>query len=428
MRGQSRYRLFDTIRDRLHEPRAVVEGRRAELLRDLLQHAYRTTRAYRERMDEAGLRPEDVDGPADLAGIAVVTKDDMRTRREEFQSSACDLSACEKKSTSGSAGEPLTFFRDRDYFELGAAGMMRSMAVAGWEPGDAVAHCWGYERDIDTLRKRMGSWLSRTYYLNAFRQDEAAMDRWITLLQRTRIGFLYGYPSSLYWFAQHVLDRSVELRMKAVFCTAEKYFDFERRAIEKAFGCKSYDQYGSSEVQNISFECPRGNMHVADDSVVLQQEKGTQDGEAPNTARLIVTSLHNRCMPFIRYDLGDFGSVGGDECGCGINTPLMRIDGGCKYDFLATPSGVVHGAVLERVFNKISGVVRYQIVQHSEHDYTVRCEVAGDAPKRTREAVESRATEVLAETVGGAANVTFEYPDHLEPGPNGKYRFIRREN
>jgi len=433
-RGQSRYRLFDSVRDRLHQPRADIEACRLDLLRDLLGYAYRTTRAYRERMDEAGVTADRLSEPGDLAGMAVVTKSDMRALRDYFVSSECNLSTCERKSTSGSSGEPFAFFRDREYFELGAAGMMRCMAVAGWEPGDAVAHCWGYEKDVDSIRKLLGSMLSRTYYLNAFRQDGPAMDRWIRILRKNRIEFIYGYPSSLYWFGQYIIENAVELPMKAVFCTAEKYFGFEREVIEKAFRCKSYDQYGSSEVQNISFECPRGNMHVAEDFVVLQQEEkmhdagcGMQDGDTPGTARLVVTSLHSRCMPFIRYDLGDFGCLLEEECGCGINTPLMRIDGGSKYDFLTTPDGRVHGAVLERVFNKVPGVVRYQIVQHAETSYTVRCELAVGGGGDTKDMVESSAGRVLAETIGREVDIAFEYPERLDAGPNGKYRFIWRE-
>lgn len=421
-RGQSRYRLFDDIRDRLHGPREAVEEYRLGVLVRLLEHAYRTTVAYRERLDAAGLGSSGVRTAGDLGAIAVVTKDEMRARHDAFVSTECDISSCERKSTSGSSGEPFTFFRDREYFELGAAGMLRGMAVAGWEPGEAIAHCWGYETDVDSLRKRLGSRLSGTYYLNAFRQDEAAMDGWATTIRENRIKFIYGYPSSLYWFGRHVLREGMDLPMKAVFCTAEKYYGFEREAVERAFQCKSYDQYGSSEVQNIAFECPRGNMHVADDFVVLQAV-----ADPHPIPRLIATSLHNRCMPFIRYDLGDFGCLLKEECGCGINTPLVRIDGGSKYDFLTTPSGIVHGAVLERVFNKIAGVARYQIVQHDVSSYTVRCEMTQNAEANTRESVEASAEEVLTEIIGEPVDIRFEYPGKLEGGPGGKYRFIWRE-
>src|SRR5688572_33347776 len=48
-----------------------LEALQAGFLRRLLRHAYLHTPFYRERLDAAGLRPEDVRGTADLARLPV---------------------------------------------------------------------------------------------------------------------------------------------------------------------------------------------------------------------------------------------------------------------------------------------------------------------------------------------------------------------
>jgi len=379
-------------------------------------------------MEAVGFDPIVASASMELFSLPITTKDDLRSNLSGFMSSSAARKKIQKKSTSGSSGTPFTFYRDRNYFELGSAGTMRNMALAGWKPGNALALLWGYEKNVERPIDRFKSLFSRTYYLNAFKQSPETMSEWIRLLSSRKIGFLYGYPSSLYMFGRYILERGIEMPLKAVFCTAEKYFTFERKVIEQAFHCKSYDFYGSSEVQNIAFECSKGNMHVASDFVLLESVPLTGGDCAGYPSTLIVTSFNNFCLPFIRYDLGDYGRLLEEHCDCGINTPLMQVAGGSKYDFLETPSGIVHGAVLERVFNKIPGAIRYQIVQHSVMSYTIKCECGQGIDRRSIAAlVEESGRRVLAEIIGGPVDIAFEYADHLAPGPGGKFRFIYRD-
>ena len=141
-------------------------------------------------------------------------------------------------------------------FVRGHAGTMRNMAVAGWRPGEAIGSIWVMTVTFHTKDLWKAFW-SRTYLFNAFDQTESSMDRWASVIRSSRIDYLYGYPSSVSEFARYVMRRRIELPLRAIFLTAEKYFPGERETIENAFHCKSYDFYGSSEVQNIAFECRR---------------------------------------------------------------------------------------------------------------------------------------------------------------------------
>jgi len=420
---KSRFRLFDSICDSLQRPPDVVWADHLRALRSILEHAATQTPGYRSRFDAAGFHPQQLQSPADLKRLPVITKAELQTHRDAYVAINIDPAHCQKKSTSGSSGTPFTFYRDWQYIELGQAGTMRALAVAGWQPGDGLAVLWGYEKEVENAVNRFKQWSKQTFLLNAFRQTDASMTQWVTFLKRHRLKYLYGYPSSLNQLAEFVIRAGHSLPMQAVFCTAEKYFDFERHNIEQAFACKSYDLYGSSEVQNIAFECPRRRMHVALDFVSLDQEQ-LHPGEPLS---LVVTSLHNRIQPFIRYDLGDYGRLVPESCDCGIHTPLMEILGGSKYDFLLTPAGPLHSAVLERIFNKITAIRRYQIVQHDLRTYTIRCELEDAATGTTRQQIETTAQQVLREIIQEPPTIQFEYPQVITPGPNGKYRFIYRD-
>jgi len=421
--GRDSFKMFDRIRNHLQRSRAEIDSHSLELLRHILIHAAGTTKAYKERFDSVGFDPQRLSDPQDIQRIPIVHKQDLRSHLTDFISHQSDLAKCQKKSTSGSSGQPLVFYRDREYFQIGQAGTMRNLALAGWEPGEAIGYVWGFEKDASPFIN-WKSFFSRTFYLNAFQQSPASMEEWVRTLKQYRVQYLYGYPSSLQWFAKFVKENALDLPMKAVFCTAEKYMEAEREDIEGAFRCKSYDLYGSSEIQNAAFECPQGRMHLSSDFVAAYDlASGTTD-----PPRLILTSFHNFCLPFICYDLGDYGRILDEPCACGIQTPLMEIYGGSRYDFLITRDGIVHGAVLERIFNKIEGVQRYQIIQHDLSKYTVRAEFTSrDLMAREVDSLEKTSWEVFQRIFGTGIEIRFDYPETIDPGPRGKFRFVVRD-
>lgn len=420
-RGKESYRLYDRIAKDLFLPRAELDARALKQTREIATHAARTTTEYARRFADAGLNPSKIQSTGDLKKLQPLQKRDLRENLKGFISSEADVRKCKKKSTSGSSGEPLVFYRDPDYAYRGEAATMRNMALSGWAPGDKIGYVWGYEKKVGTALGNLKSVISRSFYFNAFEQTPEAMSRWIATIRANKVQFLYGYPSSLQLFAAHVIREQADVPMRGVFCTAEKYFPGEREEIERAFQCKSYDFYGSSEIQNIAFECPKGSMHIATDFVVVHESE-TQP------ASLLLTSFWNRCLPFIRYDLGDYGRLLPGDCACGIHMPLLEILGGSRYDFLATRDGIVHGAILERIFNKIDGVQRYQIVQHALDRYTVRAVPAAGVDRDVMaKALEADGRQVLHRLFGEPLEIRFEYPEEIPVGAHGKYRFVLRE-
>ncbi len=117
---------------------------------------------------------------------------------------------------------------------------------------------------------------------------------------------IYGYASALAELARHCVDHRLPMprSLIGVYSTAEMLDAPQRELMRQAFGCPVLNQYGCREVPNTAWECLQGGMHVFADLVSL--ESVPLQGED----RLLVTSLTNRLMPFIRYDLGDSGRMG----------------------------------------------------------------------------------------------------------------------
>src|SRR5438045_1955090 len=55
-------------------------------LQQLIQHAYDSIPFYRRRLDEAGVRPVDIQSPAQLERIPLLTRDDIRSNLDDLWS------------------------------------------------------------------------------------------------------------------------------------------------------------------------------------------------------------------------------------------------------------------------------------------------------------------------------------------------------
>ena len=404
---------------------SVQDELRLKRLREVLRHAEGSCPGYRRLFHEAGVTADGFRSIDELSRIPPVTRRELQLNLGEYLSTAVDPRDRVRKSTSGSSGEPLIFYRDRETTTAGKAGTMRCMALAGWKPGDAVGYVWGFESDVETVFHDLKGIVSREFQLNAFRQGDRNMARWAARIRRHRIRFLYGYPNAIEVFAHFLEKAGEQLPMTAVFCTAEHYLPQQRAHVERVFGCKSYNLYGSSEVQSVAYECREGRLHLASDFAIAQSIGGDASGEVP---RLVLTSLWNRCLPFIRYEIGDHGRVLKEQCPCGIPGELLQLIGGKNYDFLRTREGYLHGAVAGRAFCNVAGVTRYQLIQHGFDEFTARA-VLPETRRRqdVRRQLERSVLRVLERHFGEGTHIHFEYPRELSPAPSGKFRFVIQE-
>ena len=59
-------------------PRAELEALQLERLQETVHRVYEKVPAYRKKMDDAGVKPEDIKSLKDLPKLPFVTKQDMR--------------------------------------------------------------------------------------------------------------------------------------------------------------------------------------------------------------------------------------------------------------------------------------------------------------------------------------------------------------
>lgn len=350
----------------------------------------------------------------------ILDKDAVRERLDDLLARDADRSQVKLGHTGGSTGKPLAFWYDESKHELMRAGMMRGFMMSGWRPGQKVLNFWGARQDVATGGVFGSNWsdlIAAEKTIGATEFSEAKLHAWARFIQRYRPVLLYGYASAMSELARFIIAGRMAMprSLIGVYSTAEVLTDTQRGLMQQAFGCKVFNQYGCREVPNIAWECRHGNMHVFADLVYLE----SVPIEAEDA--LIVTSLTNRLMPFIRYNLGDSGRLLDGECACGSPFPLMEM-GLCRQnDLIRSRAGKrIHPGFFNHLLDGQAQVRQFQWVQRDFDRIELNLVAAEKLSAETLAALTANIRCMMETEIALEVNYLAEIPRTV----SGKHRFV----
>jgi phenylacetate-CoA ligase len=393
---------------------------------ELIDHAYRTTPFWKERLEQSGRTPERVRSWDDFRSIPLLTKGDLRAHREEMISEPYRRASLHHRKTSGSTGVSVHVVVDDPAQQFQRACTLRSDEWSGWRLGERVAAVWGNPEYLKRgWRGRLrNALLDRAMYLDTLKMDEAAMDRFVSQLRRRPPSLLFGHAHSLYLLADFLCDRGGEpIRPRGIISSAMVLHDWERRVIEQQFGCAVTNRYGCEEVSLIACECEKHDgLHVNADAIYLEVLRCDGTPALPGEAGMVVvTDLTNRAMPIIRYQVGDMAVASERRCPCGRGLPLLDRVEGRIADYVLTPRGeLISGISLTENFAvMVPGVAQWQIVQEEIDRFLFRIVRGPDFSDRSLQVIR----ELVAERFGPEVRYECEFVDRIGRERSGKYRF-----
>jgi len=397
-------------------------------LRALLSHAEARVPYYRNLFRQLGVRSQDIRTWDDFAQLPILTKDIIRANQRDLVREDVPLENLSPHFSGGSTGVPLKFFRSADYMVASDAGTYRNLAQSGWRPGEMIAFFWGGNEKLYAMSRlefEVRQFARRQYQFDPFFAGDKDLENWARVFARIKPRVILGYASTIARFAAFLDGQGQTVRgIRGAFTTAEKLYQPQREVMESVFGCKVYDCYGSSEVQNIAAECSLGKMHVNADFVVIEEDKAPGDGPKP----FLLTSLQNFSMPFIRYRNEDCGYLSREDCSCGNHFPLMRLEIARTSDNFLFPGGrVVHGEFFTHLMYGSDGIVNFQFHQ-TAIDNIVLSIVPGPGDVQAREAkVQESIRQIRAVSPECPVHVEVREVESIPLSSAGKYRFTRSD-
>lgn len=337
-----------------------------ERLAKQVKHVYDNVAMYRERMDELGIKPEDIKGVEDLHKLPFTTKDDLRDQYP-YGLLAKPLSDCVRiQSTSGTTGRRVVAFYTQHDIDLWDECCARAIVAAGGTNEDVVHVCYGYGLftggpGLNGGSHKVGSLTLPMSSGNTERQIQFMTDLGSTILCCT--------PSYAAYLAESIIERGQrdKIKLKAGIFGAEAWTEEMRHDIEDKLGIKAYDIYGLTEISGpgVSFECEeQTGMHVNEDhfiAEVINPKTGEvlPDGEK---GELVFTSITKEAFPLLRYRTRDICILSHKKCSCGRTHVKMTKPLGRSDDMLIVKGVNVFPSQIETVLLNKGYAANYQII------------------------------------------------------------------
>ena len=403
-----------------------LEYQRRQLC-SLVQHAAVRVPYYRKVFSEAGIDPKSITGPEDLQKLPILEKEVVRTHPENLVDGTLDKTKLLIAHTSGTTGTPLELYRDiRLNSAAFAYAQARWYSVGGMrKPLDSFVNV-GVHMVVASNRRKPPFWLYnrrwKQLYMSNFHLAPDYLKYYVDELRRFKADYIENVPSGINAIAQYILDNDLEpVPFKACFTTSETLFDYQREAIKKAFGCRTYDQYGCGEQVAFAAECPAGLMHLSPEVGIVEV---VDDNDRPvpigQTGQLICTSLINRIQPFIRYRVGDIGALKTGRCSCGSPLPMLdRIEGRSDVFIITDDGRRIYAGCFAHIFYGIHGVAEAQVVQEDYSKFRLRIVAGNNYTEKDADTMMTNFTKRI-----GKADIKVELVEKIERAPSGKFKAV----
>ena len=330
-----------------------------ERLRRLIVHAATEVPFYRDWFFDHCIDP----GTATLDQLPIVSKSIMR-QEGLVRFSAEHFPAKERiaSASSGSTGEPFSFFTTKEADSVNAAAKIMTWYNTGYHLGDRYVKIAYQPRP---MIKKWQDRLNNCTYLQFTSPGEADMDCLLRQVGKARPTIIRAHANVAFYLAQAQQRLHLSITPRVVMTTATNLTASYREAIQKAFGCEVIDSY-SCEGTPCVYETPlHDGYHICQTYGIIEtlddDGRPVQDG----LAHVISTDLWNMAQPFIRYDTLDVV-----EMKSGV---IVRIAGRDNEQFTAKNGRVFTGYAVGDYFAlKQKEIDTYQIVCKKDDSLEIR--------------------------------------------------------
>ncbi|UWQ74243.1 phenylacetate--CoA ligase PaaK [Leisingera sp. M658] len=288
-----------------------IRALQLERLKWSLGHAYDNVPMYKQRFDEAGVHPDDLQQLSDLAKFPFTYKNDLRDNYPFGLFAVPREQIMRLHASSGTTGKPTVVGYTANDISNWADLVARSLRAAGLRKGDMVHNAYGYGLFTGGLGAHYGiERLGATVVPMSGGQTEKQVGL-ITDFKPDGIMVTPSYMLNILEQYHKVGMDPRECSLKVGVFGAEPWTDAMRKEVEQAFDMHAVDIYGLSEIMGpgVANEC----VETKDGPVIWEDHflpeiidpatgEVLPDGEM---GELVFTTLTKEGLPMVRYRTRD---------------------------------------------------------------------------------------------------------------------------
>lgn len=419
--------------------REELEALQLERLKQTVERVYYHVAPYRALMDEAGVKPSDIQSLADLSKLPFMKKQFLRDNYP-FGLFAVPMSEVNRiHSSSGTSGKPTVVGYTKKDLDNWAELVARDLTMVGVRPNDIVHVSYGYGlftggMGLHDGASKLGATVVPASGGNTKRQVMILADYGATVLACT--------PSYAMYLAESLEKEGLRDKIKLKFGVfgAEPWSENMRQELQKKLGIKAYDIYGMSEQMGpgVAMECTEQNgLHVHEDHFIVETIDPETGEVLPPGERgeLVFTSLTKEAFPIVRYRTRDIARLLMEPCPCGRTIRRIgRIEG--RSDDMLIIRGVnVFPSQIEHVLLSVAGIEpQYQLVVDrigALDTLEVQVEVSKDFPFDEVKKLENLSRQIrkeLESSLGISVTVKLVEPESIVRSEGKAKRIIDKRD
>lgn len=396
-------------------------------LKETVERVYANVPAYRAKMDEAKIKPEDVKSLSDLKNLPFVTKQDMRDNYPFGLFAVPKEKLVRIHASSGTTGKPTVVGYTKNDLKTWTECVSRIACMGGATEKDVAQICFGYGMFTGALGlhyglENIGATVVPSSTGNSEKQIMYMKDFGTTLLVATP-----SYALRLAEVAREIgVDVKKDLKVKIGLVGSEMLTDAMRNEMHKAWGDDMLvtSNYGMSELMGpgVSGECEKlCGMHINED-FFIPEIIDSATGEvlpAGEKGELVITCIKKEGIPLVRYRTKDITRLFYEPCECGRTTARMENLSGRSDDMLKIRGVNVFPSQIEEVILNVPEIgPHYEIIVEREgfsDKLTIRVELLKETDSFSElESISRTVRNKLRVMLGLDACVKLESPNTLQ--------------
>ncbi len=417
-------------------PRSELKKLQSERLVNQVKRMYERVECFKLRMDEKGLKPEDIKGVEDLHKLPFSYKKDLRDYYPYGLFAEPMENIVRVHASSGTTGKRIVVGYTKNDLDMWANCVARMLNAIGITEKDIFQDAFGYGFFTGGLGLHAGIEKTGATVIPISAGNTALQIQTMIDFKSTAICCT---PSYAMYLAEEIEKAGVkdQLSLKVGIFGAEPWTESMRHEIEEKLGIKAYDIYGLSEIlgPGVSCECEyQCGMHVWEDNFIPEIIDPDTCEVLPegSTGELVFTSITKEGFPLIRYRTRDICSLIYEPCKCGRTHLRMNKPTGRSDDMLIIRGVNVFPSQIEEVLlnfgdGKITPNYLIRVDRINNNDtFDVDVEMSEDLfadDLKSITNIEKEIKEKLRSTLGLGVNVHLVNPKSI-PRSEGKAKRV----
>ena len=399
-------------------------------------HAYENVGLYKRKFDAAGVHPDDLKAPEDIAKFPFTTKEDLR-QSYPFEMMAVPMEQVARiHASSGTTGKPTVVGYTQKDVDNWAHLVARSIRASGGRPGDRIHVAYGYGLFTGGLGAHYGA---EALGCTVIPVGGGMTQRQVQLIVDFKPDIIMVTPSYLLAVADAFEAQGIDPRstsLKSGIFGAEPWTNAMRAEIETRFDMHGVDIYGLSEVMgpgvaNEAVE-EKDGLYIWEDHFlpeIIDPDSGAVRADG-SEGELVFTSLTKEALPIIRYRTRDLTTLRP-----GSARTMRRMDKvtGRSDDLIILRGVNVFPSQIEEHILKIDGISPHYQIELSKSGpldvMKVRVEAApGNEEADRRGALAAQLAENIKQNVGISAEIDVTPVGKVDRSVGKAVRIIDRRN